>query len=124
MNYITTKDALTIELTGREQIWALKSKLIIPKKRIARILFLDIFKDWRKYELRLPGTGMPGKLVAGSFWTEEGWDFLYLKNPHGWLHPYAQHVLCIETDMQKFKRIIVSCDKDQANILANWKLAK
>jgi hypothetical protein len=120
MKFVCAKDTLTIELHGREQVWALKAKIVVFKKDIKHIEYKDVFKDWKKWEVRLPGTGMPGKLVAGSFWTEDGWDFLYLVNPHGWLNPFALNVLYIETDKQKFKRVIVSCSKKEVAHVIKW----
>lgn len=120
MNFVTDNKSLTIELYGKEQLWALKAKIVVLKKDIINIQYLDIFKDWRKWEVRLPGTGMPGRLIAGSFWTEEGWDFLYLKNPHGWLNPFVHKVLLIETKQQKYKRIILSATKDDAKKVVLW----
>lgn len=67
---------------------------------------------------------MPGVLVAGSFWTEEGWGFLYLINPHGWLNPFVHNVLYIETNQQKYKRIILSCLKEQADEILSWYIQK
>lgn len=120
MVYVTDKKDLTIELHGKEQMLALKAKIKISKKDINLVEFKDYFKDWKKWEVRFPGTGMPGVLVAGSFWTEDGWDFLYLKNPHGWLNPFVHDVLYIETKLQKFKRIIISSDKKEAEKIIKW----
>ena len=123
MRFITSNSELVIELTGREPIWALKSKLVIAKKDILQAVFMHSFNDWRKLELRLPGAGVPGKLVAGSFWTEEGWDFLYLTNPHGWMNPIAHNVLYIETKLPKYKRIVLSCSQSEALRIMNWATA-
>lgn len=120
MQFITTPKLLSIELHGREQIWALRAKIEVVKKDIQLLEYRDTFANWRKWEVRLPGTGMPGKLIAGSFWTEEGWDFLYLTNPHGWVEPFVHNVLYIETNQQKFKRIIISCTPDEAAPVVAW----
>ncbi|MEI6236987.1 MAG: hypothetical protein WCP03_00090 [Candidatus Saccharibacteria bacterium] len=120
MKFVTDKKALVIELHGREQVWALKAKISVYKKDIINVEYKDVFNDWRKWEVRLPGTGMPGKLVAGSFWTEDGWDFLYLTNPHGWLNPFVHNVLFIETKLQKFHRIVISCNEDEAKKVVRW----
>mgnify|MGYP000979119964 CR=1 FL=1 len=120
MQFITTPKLLSIELHGREQLWALKAKIEVAKKDIQLLEYRDTFANWRKWEVRLPGTGMPGKLIAGSFWTEEGWDFLYLTNPHGWVEPFVHNVLYIETNQQKFKRIIISCTPDEAAPVVAW----
>ena len=120
MRFSTAKSQLVIEFHGREQIWALKTKVSVLKKHIVRVEYKPIFRDWRKWEVRLPGTGMPGKLIAGSFWTEEGWDFLYLKNPKGWLNPIVYNVLYIETTDKKYHRIILSCPADEAGMVTEW----
>ena len=120
MRFITDKSQLIIEFQGREQIWALKTKVSVLKKHIVRVEYMSTFGDWRKWEVRLPGTGMPGKLIAGSFWTEEGWDFLYLKNPKGWLNPVVYNVLYIETTDKKYHRIVLSCPSDEAGVVTEW----
>lgn len=124
MQFVFDKKSLTIEFQGREQVWALKAKVTILKKNIQLVQFLPLFNDWRKWEVRLPGTGMPGKLVAGSFWTEEGWDFLYLTNPHGWINPFVHNVLFIETNQQKFRRIIISVPESEAKKVIEWTTCK
>jgi hypothetical protein len=120
MIFTTTKKELTIALHGREQVWALRAKLIVAKKDITKIEYKEVFKDWRKWEVRLPGTGAPGILVAGSFWTEEGWDFLYLKRPHGFRRPFVHNVLVIETTQDRYRRIILSVPKDAVKDVLKW----
>jgi hypothetical protein len=120
MNFITTKKELVIALRGREQVWALKAKITIAKKDIKTIEFKEVFKDWRKWEVRLPGTGLPGRLIAGSFWTEEGWDFLYLTHPHGLRNPFVHNVLYIETKLPKYRRIILSVPKEDVKSVLKW----
>lgn len=120
MKYVTDDDSLSIELEGFERFWALKTKLTILRENIIVAEYRELFDDWRKWEVRLPGTGMPGKLIAGSFWTERGWDFLYLINPHGWANPSVYNVLCIETNQPRYRRIIVSCSQLEAQKVAAW----
>jgi hypothetical protein len=120
MRFITDKNSLTIELTRREQIRALKAKIKIEKSDVADVNFKELFKDWRNWEVRLTAAGLPGRLVAGSYWTEEGWDFLYLRDPHGLRRAFVHNVLCIETNKHKYKRIIVSCSKKEAKKIIVW----
>ena len=120
MIFKTTKDSLIITLSGQEQVWALKAKVVVAKKDIVKIEYFETFKNWRKWEVRLPGTGAPGILFAGSFWTEEGWDFLYLKRPHGLFKPFVHNVLCIETTLSRYRRIIISCDKNAVEDILKW----
>ena len=124
MIFNTTKKDLTIVLRRQEQVFALKAKLVVAKKDITKIEYQETFKNWRKWEVRLPGTGIPRKLIAGSFWTEEGWDFLYLTKPHGWRRPFVHNVLVIETTQSKYRRIILSCDKKAVKDVLVWAKSK
>lgn len=124
MIFTTTKKELTIALHGSEQVWALKAKIVVAKKDINKVEYCELFKDWRKWEVRLPGTAAPGALFAGSFWTEEGWDFLYLKRPHGWRRPFIHNVLVIETNQNKYRRIILSVPKQEVKDVLRWAKAK
>jgi hypothetical protein len=120
MTFKTTKTDLTITMDRREQLWAMKAKIIVAKSDIVSVNYCETFKSWRKWEVRLPGTGMPQVLVAGSFWTEEGWDFLYLKRPHGFLHPFAHNVLVIETKLSKYRRIVISVPRVEIEPVLAW----
>jgi hypothetical protein len=118
---ISPKDKmLHIELHGKEQLWSLKAKIDTPLEIIESISFEEKFQDWRKWELRMPGTHAPKLLIAGSYWTEEGWDFMYIKRPIGFVNPLVQNVLVIKTTQEKFKRIIISVDEKDAKKVMNW----
>ncbi len=116
----TNKDELIIKLQGKEQILSIRAKVVVPKSIIKLCEWRETFSEWRRWEVRLPGAGIPKRVIAGSFWTEEGWDFLYLLNPHSFINPFVHNVLFIETDEHKFKRIILSCDKKEADRIAAW----
>lgn len=116
----TNKDSLRVELHGREQFWALRAKVDIPKSSIKDIRYEPTFKDWRKWEVRIPGTAVPRLLFAGSYWTEEGWDFLYIKKPRGLIKPTVNSVLVVETDQNRYKRVIVTCDPAEAKRIIKW----
>jgi len=120
MKFSTTKDELSIELHGREQLWALRARVRINKKDIKSIKYQKNFKDWRKWEVRMPGASIPGHLVAGSYWTEEGWDFIYITDPRGLYKPLADNVLVVETKLDRYKRIIVSMPAKEANKIVSW----
>ena len=116
----TDSESLTIELHGREQLLAVKAKVVVTKSSIVTCEWRETFSKWRKWEVRLPGAGIPKRIVAGSFWTEEGWDFLYLLNPHSFINPFVHNVLFIETTDNKFKRVVLSCDKGEAEKVVKW----
>jgi len=120
MKFSTTKDELSIELHGREQLWALRARVKINRKDIKSISYKKSFKDWRKWEVRMPGASIPGHLVAGSYWTEEGWDFIYITDPRGLYKPLADNVLVVETKQDRYRRIIVSLPSKEANKIISW----
>lgn len=120
MKVLRNKSTLRIQLEGQEQIWALKSRVDIPREHILYVEWCEYFDDWNKYELRLPGTYAPGILAAGSFWTEEGWDFMYITSPKGFTNPVVKQVLVIETDLKKYRRLILSIDHTEAQKVLTW----
>ena len=120
MRFLVDKRSLVIELQGFEPMWALKARLTVLKSDIVSAEFKEEFKDWRKVELRLPGTGIPGVLIAGSFWTAEGWDFLYLRDPENFSLAIVRNVLCIETTLNKYRRIIITCQRSEVEHVFEW----
>lgn len=120
MTISTTDDDICVELHGREQFWALRAKVSVAKATIKDIRFEQKFQDWRKWEVRMPGMHAPTKLLAGSYWTEEGWDFLYIRRPVGFIKPRATNVLVIETDQDRYRRIILSSDEKEVSGIIKW----
>ena len=120
MTITVQEDGLCVILHGREQLWALRAKLQINRDDITNIRYMKVFDEWRKWEVRMPGASIPGHLVAGSYWTEEGWDFVYVIDPRGFVKPKADNVLVIETEQDRFRRIILSYDKTEAERIVAW----
>lgn len=121
----TDKEGLRIELHGREQVAALRARIFASIADITNVRFEPTFQDWRKWEVRMPGTHAPKLLLAGSYWTESGWDFLYIKRPVGFLKPRVENVLVIETNQERYTRIIISSnEKEAAGIIKWWNQTK
>lgn len=116
----TNDTGLRVELHGREQLLSLRAKIDVPLDTIKSISFEPTFQDWRKWEVRMPGTHAPKLLLAGSYWTEEGWDFLYVKKPRGILSPMVENVLVIETDQNRYCRVILSIEPEEAGRIVKW----
>ena len=118
---ITANDSgICVELHGKEQFWALRAKVSVSRDTITDIQFAPQFQDWRKWEVRMPGTHAPGRLLAGSYWTEEGWDFLYIKKPVGYSKPKVENVIVIATKQDRYKRLILTTDKETASGIIKW----
>lgn len=120
MTISTVEDNICVELHGKEQFWALRAKVKIPRDIITDVRFESQFEDWRKWQIRMPGTHAPKLLLAGSYWTEVGWDFLYIKRPVGFLKPRVQDVLVIETNQNRYARIILSSTAKDAKKIIKW----
>lgn len=121
MKFITTPTELQIILERTEQIAALKAKVAVSRKQITALTWHDTFKDWRRWEVRLPGAAIPGRLIAGSYWTESGWDFFYLKRPVGVRRVIVPDVICIELQgHEKYERIAISATKEDFAHLEEW----
>lgn len=120
MKIVTSKEGIGLELHGKEQLWSLRARIRVPTETIQMVRFESLFQDWRKWQIRMPGTNAPKLLMAGSYWTEEGWDFLYAKRPAGFYKPRLNDVLVIETDQNKYRRLILSVARDEADMVARW----
>jgi hypothetical protein len=121
MRFVTSPDYLTLQLQRSEQIAALKAKITIIKKQIISITWNDTFEDWRRWEVRMPGSAIPNRLLAGSYWTEEGWDFLYIKRPVGVSGTVALNVIVIALEgHEKYKRVIVSATEEDYQHIHKW----
>ncbi len=121
MRFVTSPDYLTLQLQRSEQIAALKAKVTLQKNQIADVTWNDTFEDWRRWEVRMPGSAIPNRLLAGSYWTEEGWDFLYIKRPVGISNTVALNVIVINLrNHEKYSRVIVSATEDDYNHIDRW----
>lgn len=120
MYFAETNGSLTLILEGKEQIATLKAKVVLPRKSIKNMQFMPVFKEWRNWQVRMPGTYAPKLLMAGSYWTEEGWDFVYAKKPRGFVKPELHEVLVVETDLNRYRRVIVAIPKKRAEELVTW----
>ena len=117
MHIYTDENGIIIEFHGKEQFFALRAKVNVLYEVIVEANYQEKFQDWRKWEVRMPGTGLPNVLLAGSYWTEDGWDFLYVNNPRGMLKPIAENVLVITTTQERYRRLVLSCKRRDAEVL-------
>lgn len=119
--YVNTTDTtLTVVLEGKEQLFAFKAKVVVPKGTIQSISYHKTFSEWRGMEIRIPGSYMPSWLMAGSYWTDQGWDFIYAKKPKGVIKPELTNVLVINTDLNRYNRIIIGLPQNRSKELIDW----
>ncbi len=89
---------LRIELTSAERLWGLHGSLTVPGKQVVGAQALG--NGWMStLGLRLPGTGLPGLLIAGTF-VRKG-EKAYVSWKRG------EQVLQINLSGNKYSRIVV-----------------
>lgn len=120
MYTVTTNDSIAFILEGAEQVLAFRAKIKVDKSDITSINWYDRFNEWPSLQVRMPGSYLPSWVMAGSYWNEEGWDFVLAKKPKGLVQPLLFDVLVIETSKDKYKRIILKMTKDKAQTIINW----
>ena len=74
-------DTVIFEVQGLDKLWAMKSSLEIPVENIRGVRAdASIAKGWWK-GLRLPGTHIPGVIIAGTFYQDGKRIFWDVKSP-------------------------------------------
>lgn len=120
MYTITTTDSLTFVFEGTEQVLAFKAKITVNREDITAISWHETFNDWPSLQVRMPGSYLPSWIMAGSYWNEDGWDFVLAKKPKGMVQPTLFDVLVVETKKPKYQRVIVRMKKQQADDIIDW----
>lgn len=120
MYYTMTPKTLAFILEGTEQIAALRAKIKIEKSDITDVTWHSIFSDWSTIMVRMPGSYLPRWIMAGSYWTDNGWDFVYAKKPRGMMQPILHNVMVLTTKKDKYKRIIIETTKENMQEIKAW----
>ena len=120
MYYTLTTTTISFILEGPEQVAALRAKVSVDKDDIISVEFHEVFNDWHGMLVRLPGSYLPRWIMAGSYWTDEGWYFVYAKKPRKILKPVLQNVLVVTTKKDKFKYLVIESNSDDAKEIINW----
>ena len=120
MYTVTTTDSLSFILEGTEQILSFKAKVSVDRDDILSITWHEKFNDWPDLLIRMPGSYLPAWLMAGSYWSDDGWDFVLAKKPKGLTQPLLFDVLVVTTKLQRYKRIIIRMPKKKAQSVLDW----
>ena len=121
MKFLTKNNDLTVEPEGAEKVWSLRRRISLNRRQVEKIVWHDSFREWSKGEIRLGRTAMPGVLIAGNFWSAAGgWDYLYLKRPHGFWYPSAENVIELRLKDHFYKRILVTSSLTEFERLKGW----
>lgn len=96
---ITIKEnEITVDLSFWEKLWSLHGNFQIPKSNIVSISKGGPHSSW--FDLRIPGTFLPGVIKAGTFYTRRGREFWYVR--YG-----SPRIYSIELVNMSFKRLVL-----------------
>jgi hypothetical protein len=108
---------LTLELEGLEKLWALKSRLRIPRGAIIGVNYnpdAPAMQDFWGY-LRLPGTSLPWRFLAGTFWRKGDREFWFVR-----MRTMGILEMELKSDAFPYRRIRISCDPETAQSVSDW----
>jgi hypothetical protein len=120
MYTLTTNNSLTFILEGAEQVLAFRAKVKIDKSDITNINWYEKFNTWPSMQVRMPGSYLPSWVMAGSYYSDEGWDFVYAKKPKGLMQPILFDVIAVETTNDRYRRVIVKMTQEAADEIIKW----
>ncbi|MGH7624764.1 MAG: hypothetical protein ACREOJ_05510 [Gemmatimonadaceae bacterium] len=101
-------DHLRLAVQGWDKIWAVRSQLDIP---LANILSVRIAPEEARgwwHGIRMPGTQIPGVMIAGTFYQHDGAVFYDVHDP--------EQTVVLDLDHDHFKRLVVQVDDPAATV--------
>lgn len=98
---------LIVRLSGWDRVWALKRELSVPVEHVESIAYEPEFVARFNPGLRLPGTALPGVIVAGSYWWKDrGWSFYSMRK--------AERTIVVRLREERYQRLILQSDEPEA----------
>ncbi len=107
-------------MEGSEQVIALRAKVSIRKSDIVQVTWHEAFQAWPVWQMRMPGSYLPKWVMAGSYYGDDGWDFILARKPRGLAKPIIHDVLVVTTKQEKYRRVIIQSTKDAYNEINDW----
>ncbi|HSX33968.1 MAG TPA: hypothetical protein VLF91_06550 [Candidatus Saccharimonadales bacterium] len=117
MKLTITVDTLTMTMEGAEKLWALKSKLVIPRGIVSSVLFVPevpVMQDFAGY-LRAPGTNVPWRFLAGTYWRGRDREFWLIRMKEAGLITIE-----LEPKSGPYRRVRFTCDPPSAQRISDW----
>ena len=104
-------DSVTFLLRGWSRFWALRSSVVVPLSAIRAVSRAPagIGRGWWK-GWRMPGTHVPGVIVAGSYYRDGAWTFWDVRGSGEW-------AIVVELAQgAPFDRLVVEVHEPEAEI--------
>lgn len=101
-------EMLILEVQGWHQLWTFKRRLEIPLANITQIYADPSTKlGWWK-GIRLPGTHIPGYIIAGTFYKDGQRIFWDVRNP--------KNTIVIDLKDERYNQLIVEVENPKETV--------
>ena len=90
---------LHIDFTFWEKVWSLHRSFVIPLEHVREVKHGLPKSTW--WEVKMPGSFIPGVIKAGTFITRQGKEFWSVTR-------WGKQHITIELDHEKYRRIILA----------------
>ncbi len=106
-------DRFVFEVLGLHKVWALRSRLVIPAENIRGARRdPDALRGWKGW--RLPGTYIPGVLIAGTFLRAGRRTFWDVRRRR------RENAIVVDLEGERYDRLVIEVeDPDAALSLLN-----
>ena len=97
---------LHVRMQGVHRVLAFKSAVTVPLEHVRSVTVRPDLRQWVGWKLlRLPGTAIPGVIIAGSYYRiGDGWYFFDVRDP--------QRSIAINLTDEHYKTIVVQVDEE------------
>lgn len=99
---------LSLHVHGMDKLWSFKSSLEIPLQHISGIRADSNIAKGLWHGIRLPGTHIPGVLIAGTFYQDGNRVFWDVHNP--------ENTVVIDLRDERYNELIVEVANPQAAV--------
>ena len=102
-------------LQGLHKLWAFKSRLEVPLVHIRKVRGdPNVTRGWWK-GIGMPGSHLPGVLIAGTFYQGGKRIFWDVRNP--------ERAIVVELADERYHELIVEVDNPSAEVARLWESA-
>ena len=97
---------------GLSQLWALRRRITVPVSAVRRVRRAAprVGRGWWK-GWRMPGTHLPGVIVAGSYLRDGAWEFWDVRGA-------GSRAIEVDLSGNRFSRLVVDVDDPDAAVAA------
>lgn len=99
-------DEIEVEVQGLHRLWALRRRIAFPRGAVRSVKPLPADALRGRKGLRVPGTHVPGVIVAGTYYKDG--------ERHFWDVRHADHAIEIELEGQRYRRLFVEVADPEA----------